>query len=140
MIGKQAMGRKIPIVLFFSLVFITSCREPQDDLDIIKQFKPVDKYFKSSLVSLHFIMETSPVARVDSTFDQLIKEHDLPIDAKGCKDGIYTGESPYDAYDYKHVVEIAIKDEKFISVDYNEIKKGGIGKQEDEGYCQEMRE
>jgi major membrane immunogen (membrane-anchored lipoprotein) len=132
------MGKKIPVVLFFILVLITSCQKPEDDLDIVKQFKPGDKYFKASLVSLHFIMETSPIPRVDSTFDQLIKEHDIPIDAKGCKDGIYHGESPYDAYDYKHVVKIAIKDEKIISVDYDEVKKGGIGKQEDEEYCQEM--
>lgn len=132
------MGRKICIVIFSILIFIPSCRESKDDLDIVKQFKPEDKYFKAGLVNLHFIMETSPIARVDSTFDQLIKEQDLPVDAKGCKDGIYSGESPYDAYDYKHVVKIAIKDEKIISVDYNEIKKGGIGKQEDEEYCQEM--
>ena len=137
-IGKLAMGRKIPVVIFCILVFITSCRKPENDLDIVKQFKPGDRYFKASLVSLHFILETSPIPRVDSTFDQLIKEHDLPIDAKGCRDGVYTGESPYDAYDYKHVVRIEIKNELIISADYNEIKKDGIGKQEDEEYCQEM--
>lgn len=132
------MGRKICIVIFSILIFIPSCQESKDDLDIVKQFKPEDKFFKAGLVSLHFIMETSPIARVDSTFDQLIKEQDLPVDAKGCKDGIYSGESHYDAYDYKHVVRMEIKDKKIISVDYNEIKKGGIGKQEDEEYCQEM--
>ena len=98
----------------------------------------MDKYFKASLVSLHFIMETSPISRVDQTFNQLIQEQDLPTNALSCKDGIYTGESPFDAYDFKHVVKIEIKEEKIISVDYNEIMKDGIGKQEDEEYCKEM--
>jgi len=60
------------------------------------------------------------------------------LPAKGCEDGEYTGESPYDAYDYKHVVKIKIKDEQIIAVDYNEILKAGIGKQEDEAYCEKM--
>jgi major membrane immunogen (membrane-anchored lipoprotein) len=132
------MNRKTCVLLFLFLFIVPSCREAQDDLDIVRQYKPEDKYFKASLVSLHFIIETSPTDRVDKTFGQLIELHDLPIDAKGCRDGIFTGESPYDAYDYKHVVKIEIEDEKIISVDYNEIKKDGIGKQEDEDYCREM--
>lgn len=125
------------MLILFSLI-APACREAQDDLDLVKQFKPDDKYFKASLVSLHFIMETSPISRVNQTFSQLIKAQDLPISAQGCKNGIYAGESPFDAYDYKHVVKIEIKDEKIVSVDYNELKKDGIGKQEDEKYCQEM--
>ena len=132
------MKRIVCLFLLMLLLLFSVCREAEDDLDRIKQFKPDDKYFKASLVSLHFILETSPIPRVDSVFDQVIKANDLPLTAAGCKDGIYTGESPYDAYDYRHVVEIRIKDETIVSVDYNEIKKGGMGKQEDEGYCKEM--
>ena len=132
------MNKKICALLILFYFITPSCRKVQDDLDVVRQFKPEDKYFKASLVGLHFIMETSPISRVDSTFDQLIQEQDLPTKALSCKDGIYTGESPLDAYDYVHVVKIEIKDEKIISVDYNEIKKDGIGKQEDEEYCREM--
>ncbi|UCE42410.1 MAG: FMN-binding protein [Candidatus Aminicenantes bacterium] len=132
------MNRIIFVLLLFLVFIHPSCQKVQDDLDVVKQFKPDDKYFKASLVSLHFIMETSPISRVDQTFSHLIKSHDLPISAQGCKDGVYTGESPFDAYDYKHVVKIEITDEKIVSVDYNEIKKDGIGKQEDEEYCREM--
>ena len=64
--------------------------------------------------------------------------YNLPVDASGCKDGIYTGESPYDAYDYKHIVKIQIKDAKIVAVDYNEVHRSGIGKQEDEAYGREM--
>ena len=107
-------------------------------MDVAKQFHPEDKYFKASLVSLHFVVETSPIARTDSTFAQLVQEQSLPTNAQGCDDGIYSGESPYDAFDYKHIVKLKIKNEKIISVDYNEVKKNGLGKQEDEEYCREM--
>ncbi len=107
-------------------------------MDVAKQFRPEDKYFKASLVSLHFVVETSPIARTDSTFAQLVQEQGLPTNAQGCDDGIYSGESPYDAFDYKHIVKLKIKDEKIISIDYNEVRKDGLGKQEDEVYCREM--
>jgi len=117
---------------------LASCTPPQDSLDIVKAFKPEDKYFKSSLVSLHFVMETSAIEEVDTLFSQLIEHYNLPLSARGAKDGTYTGESPYDAFDYKHVVKLKIKDQKIVEVDYNELKKDGIGKQEDEAYCEEM--
>jgi len=128
------------IIIVFSVLIsqLLSCSNQQDSLDQVKSFKPEDKYFKSSLVSLHFIMETSPIAEVDTFFNQIIQLHDLPISAEGAKDGTFIGESPYDAFDYKHIVKIKIKDHKITEVDYNEILKGGIGKQEDAEYCEEM--
>jgi major membrane immunogen (membrane-anchored lipoprotein) len=75
---------------------------------------------------------------VDTLFRQLIEAYDLPVSASGVKDGVYTGESPYDAFDYKHVVKIRVEDGKFVEVDYNEVKRDGHGKQEDEEYCEEM--
>ncbi len=135
---KPGMKRYICWTIFLSLFFLISCQKPQDDLDVAKQFHPEDKYFKASLVSLHFVVETSPITRTDSTFAQLVQEQRLPTNAQGCDDGIYSGGSPYDAFDYKHIVKLKIKDEKIISVDYNEIKKNGLGKQEDEEYCREM--
>ena len=68
----------------------------------------------------------------------MIQTYNLPLNAKGCKDGVFFGESPYDAFDYKHVVKLEIKDEKIISVDYDEIHASGAGKQEDEEYGKEM--
>jgi len=114
-----------------------SCKQ-KDDMDRIKAFKPEDKYFKSSLVSLHFIMETSPVDEVDSAFRQLIDIYGLPVDASSVRDGVYSGESPYDAFDYKHVVKIRVVNGKFVEVAYNEVKKDGHGKREDVEYCEEM--
>jgi major membrane immunogen (membrane-anchored lipoprotein) len=132
--------------IFFSILItglavfmMNGCdREQKSDLELIKAYHPEDKYFKSSLVSLHYVIETSPISRVDTTFGQLVDSYDLPFTAKGIPDGNYTGESPYDAFDFKHIVSITVEDEKIVAIDYNEVHKDGMGKEEDEEYCQEM--
>lgn len=128
------------IFIVFSVVFLSiSCREQKDDLDIIKEYNPENKYFKANMVTIHYIIETSPIAKLDTLFTMLIEQNGLPVSARGCPDGVYTGSSPYDAFDYEHTVKIEIKDEKIISVDYDEIKKSGTGKKEDKKYCEEMK-
>ena len=122
-------------------IFLTlsiSCTSNNDSLDQIKDFQPDNEYFKASLVSLHFLIEVSPIEKVDTVFMQLIDIHHLPVDAKGTTDGIYIGESPNDAFDYRHEVSLKIKDGKIVELDYNEINKKGIGKQEDQEYNEEM--
>jgi hypothetical protein len=42
--------------LLLAIILISSCACQEDSLDAIKDFHPEDKYFKSSLVSLHFVM------------------------------------------------------------------------------------
>ncbi len=109
-----------------------------DSLDEIKNYKQDDKYFKANIKSMHFMIETRDVNELNKIFVEWIKANNIPTDAKGCKDGIYIGESPYDAYDYKHVVKIKIKDKKIISIDYDEIKKDGKSKEHDAQYNEEM--
>lgn len=130
--------RRLRIFVLASIVLLLNCQHSRDALDAIKKFHPEDKYFKANVVSLHFRIETSQIAWVDTVFRQTVSNYQLPVDAVGCKDGVYVGESPYDAYDYKHVVKIKIKDQKIVSVDYDEIKKNGKGKQDDAAYCEEM--
>ena len=130
------------VLLFLCVVLLglaNSCTcHQEDDLDIIKAFKPENEYFKASLVSFHFALETSPVDEVDEGFSRLIKQNGLPTDASGIKDGTYTGSSPADAFDYRHVVKLKIEGGKIVEVDYNEVKDDGHGKQEDEEYCEQM--
>ena len=126
------------ILLIVMMLAAVSCQTHEDGLDEIRKFKPDDKYFKAGMVNLHFIIETSGIAHVDSIFDQMIHTNNLPLTADGCKDGVYVGESPYDAFDYKHVAKIVIKDGKILSVDYNEVLWNGKGKREDLEYCKEM--
>ena len=136
----------LPFLLIFLFIIppllISSCNScdcPEDSLDKIKDFKPDNKdFFKSALVALHFKIETSAPADVDTYFKQMIQGFELPISAEGAKDGTYIGATPYDAYDYRHEVRIVIEEGKILEVDYNEVKKDGHGKQEDVEYCEEM--
>jgi len=132
------MNKSLLLLIIFACCISFACYQPEDDLSDIAAFKPDDKYFKASLVSLHFIIETSPIMRSDTIFRNIVNGYELPIDAKGCQDGRYIGESPYDAYDYKHIITLEIKNEKIIFADYNEIHRNGTGKQEDSLYCAEM--
>jgi len=53
------------ILLIIPLLLLSSCGScncTEESLDEIKAFKPDDKYFKSSLVSLHFMMEVDAVS------------------------------------------------------------------------------
>lgn len=124
---------------FLPLFALFSCTMMEkDSLDEVKNFNSANKYFKTSAVNMHFLIETRDTEKLDTLFYQWIKSHNIPFDARGCKDGDYVGESPYDAFDYKHVVKIKIENEKIISIDYNEIKKDGNDKETDKEYNEEM--
>ena len=126
------------MVPLWIIVSCNPCVCEEDSLDKVKAFHAEDEYFKAALVALHFQMETSPVDEVDRLFQQLIMRYSLPLDASDAKDGTYHGASPYDAFDYRHEVEIEVREGTIVAVDYNEVHKDGIGKQEDEEYCEKM--
>ncbi len=132
--------RKFLLVALPLSLLLTACQPPApNDLEVIKSYPPGGKYFKSSMKSLHFIIEVNDIAKVDTTFNHYITAYQLPVSAMGIPDGLYTGSSPLDAFDYRHVVSIDVKDEIITSIDYNEVKDSGSGKQEDEAYCKEMK-
>ena len=135
---KPAIHFRYLFLIGLPFLLITACQPQSDSLDAIKKYQPDDKYFKSALISLHFIIETSPITKVDSTFSQLLQAYHLPVDAIGAANGVYEGESPYDAFDYKHVVKLTIKNEKIVALHYNEVHKNGTGKREDKAYNDEM--
>jgi major membrane immunogen (membrane-anchored lipoprotein) len=78
-------------------------------LDEVISFAPEDKYFKSALNSLHFMIETDPISDVGKAFSHIIKSYNLSVESAEIPDGEYTGESPYDAFDYKHWEKLTIK-------------------------------
>ena len=123
------------LILLFGLA---ACCDKKDDLEVVKDFEKENKYFKAGLKSIHFTIETSPINEVDSVFNSFVKHHNIPTSAIGCKDGIYTGTSPYDAYDYAHTVTIEIKDQKIVAIDYNEVNMDQTGKEENLEYNKEM--
>ena len=139
------MKRKLHLFLFLmafmGITVIHSCTPSGSEdgsLDAVSSFVDGDKYFKASLKALHFVIETSPVEQSRQMMAQLIEQNKIPVEAGGLADGTYTGESPYDAFDYKHVVTLSIKDGKITGLDYNEVHKNGTDKQSDKKYNEEM--
>lgn len=122
------------------LFFLGSCNNQTDSLESVKSFHRNDPYFKSALMSLHFMIETDPVEQVDTVFRQMIRQFELPVDAKGAADGIFIGRSPFDAFDYEHVVVLTIKNEKVVKIEYDEIHQNGVGKQYNTEYNEHMKQ
>ena len=119
------------------LLSLACCRE-QDPLETVRLFRPGEKHFKAVVANMHFIIETSRMARIDTNFARMIRMHQIPMDASKCADGVFVGESAYDAYDYKHRIQLKIENGKIIQADYDEIHRNGSGKEHDETYCHEM--
>ena len=116
---------------------VTNCSE-DGSLDELKAYMPDNKYFKTGLKGLHFVLETHPIDEVDTMFWKLINAYDLPTTTDSVADGAYTGESPYDQFDYKHVVKLTIKAGEITEVVYNEVHKDGSDKKSDKKYNEEM--
>ena len=138
---KRKQTTLIAFLFLLSSILLNSCNSKcteDGSLDEVKKFVPEDKYFKSSLKSLHFVMETSPIDEVDKMFSHLINTYKLPVKPDSLPNGTYIGETPYDAFDYKHVVEITIKNGQIVSINYNEIHKDGTDKKLDKKYNKEM--
>lgn len=130
--------RPILCILLLGLLCNIFAQSHREKLDEIKKFVPSDKYFKSSLINIHFVRETAGIEKADEQFKNAVSLYNLPLNASECPDGVFTGETPFDAYDYKHVITLEIKDEKIISVDYDEVHISGQGKETDKKYGEEM--
>lgn len=127
------------VVVIGALFTIISCsRTNDDDLEIIRKFHPEDKYFKSSMVTLHYVIETSPAQKLDTIFNQISNIYSFPTNAGGIPDGRYRGSSPPDAFDYVHTAEINIKNGRITAISYDEVAEPGRGKKGDEKYAAEM--
>ena len=124
-------------ILFSGVSLAQDCKE-DGSLDELKAYMPGNKYFKTGFKGLHFVKETHPIDEVDTLFWRLINAYDLPVSTARAADGTYTGESPYDQFDYKHVVELTIKDQKIVAVNYNEVHKDGSDKKSDKEYNEQM--
>lgn len=94
---------------------------------------------ETALEKVERYIERHRVADVKTVFDFFIDLISAPMTPKGCKDGTFNGESIYDDYKYKHVISLTIKDEKIVSIDYDEVKEDGTGKRNNKKYCEEMK-
>ncbi len=120
-----------PVVLFFLLVSVMSVfplHAGDSTIAVEKVMEKVERY-----------IEVHSPSDVKAVFDFYIDLISAPISARGCKDGVFKGESIYDNYKYKHVVSLTIKNEKITAIEYDEVKKDGHGKRGDKKYCAEMK-
>ncbi|MFC1525577.1 hypothetical protein ACFL6X_02070 [Candidatus Latescibacterota bacterium] len=128
------MPRALPLIALLML----SCTSAVDDFQQLAQFRPEDKYFTASLKGLHFIIESSEIERVHDMFRTIVEGNAIPTSAAKCRDGTFTGVSPYDAYDYRHEARLDIRGGRIAAVDYDEVHVSEKAKQTDETYNQEM--
>ncbi len=124
------MIKKIILVISGSIIILLTT------INIIAG--PITINEKKSLEKVEKYIEVNSIKNIKEVFNSFIKSISAPS-AKGCKDGTYRGESIYDNYKYKHVIEIKIKNEKITSVKYDEVKKNGIGKKNDKKYNLQMK-
>lgn len=137
---KAKFSLLISIVAFLA---ICSCSSNNFKMKDISGFFPSDKYFIANMISLHYVIETQPIKDLKKSYDGYSKMFGFPEDAKRIKDGRYYGESPEDAFGYRHCVSFRVLNGKFLDIKYNEIKGGGLlrrglGKKEDTLYCKSM--
>ncbi len=88
---------------------------------------------------LERFIEVNPVKKVDEKYRNFLTQYGIDTLAVNLKDGVFRGESVYDNFKYRHVVEIKVKRGKIVSVTYDELKRSGKGKTTDREYCMKMK-
>ena len=92
-----------------------------------------------AIESMETYIERHAVPDVRAVFEFFVALISAPVTAKDKADGIYRAESIYDDYHYRHVVSLAVKDGKFVRVDYDEVKQDGTSKRSSADYNSRMK-
>ncbi len=119
-------------IAIVSILILASCQKLTKQ-NACNQVNPED------LKIMHHIIERSQPDTVKKYINYFINKLELPSTAIGIPDGEYYGETPYDDYEYKHVIRIIIENNKFTEVEYDEIKIGNQSKRYDVDYCKKMK-
>ena len=90
------------------------------------------------LLIMHKIIERSRPDSVGKYIDYYSQKYDLPYQFAHIPDGKYHGESPYDDFDYKHIISFKVKDGRITQVEYDEVHRDGHSKTSDSSYNAEM--
>ena len=128
LINKDYMKIFIPI---FIVCIFSSCQ-------YLGKRKSCYNATPEDLRVMHHIIERSNPDTVKKYTNYFIKKLELPVSAEDIPDGEYYGETPYDDYQYKHVVRLKIENGKFTEVEYDEIKMDRQSKKYDVDYCKKM--
>ena len=117
---------------------VAGCGDDPDPWREISAFAPGDPAFTASLRNLHFVIETTETAVVDSVFARLVADRGIPTTAVGCPDGIHVGESAPDAHGYVHRARLDVRGGRVEAVAYDEVGTDGRGKRGDPAYGRRM--
>lgn len=107
--------------------------------DKLAKYKKLNMTLEEAFETLYTKVETTHPGLLEPLFKRYIEEVEIPTTPKGSKDGVYTVESPYDNMGFKHVITLEIKDEKIVSVKYDEIYQEEYGKESHEEYNKAMK-
>lgn len=116
------------VILALGLLFIYSCSNTEKDIDT------------ETLMVMHKLIERSHPDTVDKYLDYYAERYQLPTDFKALPDGKYYGESPYDDYKYKHIVNFTIEDGRLSEIEYDEVHEDGHSKTADSSYNADMND
>jgi major membrane immunogen (membrane-anchored lipoprotein) len=143
---KQSLKLKNALIIIFLVTFFFCCSSfNQNQHSVNEKIKKKSIETKRVLTPsdvfslLPYLIESSPVDTLRKNFTLLTDVASVPANAKNCKDGFYTADSPYNYYGYKYVVSLEIKNGNIFSVVYDEVSKDGVGKKNDLKYNEEMK-
>ncbi len=89
---------------------------------------------------LHLDIERSKTDTAEARMQAFYKNFHLPATAEDLPDGHYSAESPYDDYQYRHLIHFDVENGHFANIEYDEVKINGLSKTSDEEYCRKMNE
>lgn len=119
------MKMYLVIVVALSLLF-SSCKSSSDQPD------------NEELMVMHKLIERSHPDTVGKYLTYYGHKYKLPDAFGNIEDGSYHGASPYDDYDYLHMVDFTIEDGLLTAISYDEVHRDGHSKKSDSTYNAEM--
>jgi len=114
------------LLIIPAFLLIISCNQRQNTPD------------QEELLIMHKLVERTRPDSVGKYMNYYYQKYDLPYTFSELPDGKYHGESPYDDFDYKHIISLKVEDGKVTKVEYDEIHRDGHSKTSDSSYNAEM--
>lgn len=118
---------KIYLVIIVALsLLLSSCNSSSNQPD------------HEELMVIHKLIERSHPDTVGKYLTYYGQKYNLPDAFSNIDDGTYQGVSPYDDYNYCHMVDFTIEDGLLKAISYDEVHQDGHSKKSDSSYNKEM--
>ena len=97
-----------------------------------------DVPYIGALCRLPMLIELLPPNMLGPVFTGIVTDPPVAVTPLGCRDGVFKADSPPNFFGYRYVITLAIKDDKILSANYDEVNRSGKGKKGDKEYYTEM--